>query len=412
MKKMMTRAGSFLLAVILMVSWMPVYAGAETLDFIDIPQDHWAKAEIDYMSSEGYLLGREDGTFGPKESIMRKTVAMLLYRIEGEPEVEGSAPFSDVKQDRYHDAILWASHAGIVSGYYDGTFDPDGELTRQHFAAMLHRYSEYKGYQLPGRVGTYLSDFSDHESIYKWAREACQWAYDNSLINGRADGTFDPLGKTSRAQLAVIMTRFLKLVQKPAGGPVDTSWYDDVLFIGDSRTVGMQWFAPIGNADYFATVGMSVFNCLYERASDDDFSNLKLGELLATTQYGKIFINLGINECGYGHSDLIEQYQEVVDFIRQAQPDAKIILGGILAVSRGFAANGYHFGPENLQSINRKIAALADHETIFYIDPNERFADEDGYLLPGLSSDGCHLYTEGYVQWGQWISEKMGELGL
>lgn len=177
--------------------------------FPDIPQGFWAEKEIGYVASRGVMQGKLDGRFDPGQTIARKTVAMILYRLMGEPEVTGSVSFSDVKKDRYYNAILWANQAGIVTGYSDGTFRPDGELTRQHFAVMLYRFSQYCGFVTVAENNKRLTDFVDHGSIYSWAKNAAQWAASTAIINGRANGGFDPQGNTTRAQLAVIMSRFM-----------------------------------------------------------------------------------------------------------------------------------------------------------------------------------------------------------
>ena len=182
--------------------------------FPDVSADFWAKNEIDYMTSRGYINGKLDGSFAPTEAITRRTVAMMLYRLAGEPAVGGSCAFTDVKQDRYHDAILWASQAGIVTGYKDGSFRPEAVISRQHFALMLHRYALHCGYLLPAVTDAELSAFSDSGSISDAARGAAQWALTCGLINGRAGGIYDPLGYTSRAQMAVIFYRFLQAIHQ------------------------------------------------------------------------------------------------------------------------------------------------------------------------------------------------------
>lgn len=209
---------AFLLAVLLLLSMVPAVVAAEDpVAFPDIPKGFWAEDSIDYMSASGYLQGKKNGTFGPTDPIMRKTVAILLYRIKGQPQVTGSTHFSDVKQDLYYDAILWAVKSGIVTGYPDGTFRPDATISRQHFAIMLYRYCYFKGYSLEKDSSKKLTEFSDYRTISDASRNACYWAYTRGIISGRSNGTFDPQGSTSRAQLAVIMTRFLKLIPESKG---------------------------------------------------------------------------------------------------------------------------------------------------------------------------------------------------
>lgn len=199
-----------------------------------------------------------------------------------------------------------------------------------------------------------------------------------------------------------------------SGDPVDWSWFDDVLFIGDSRTVGLRDYARAGNADYFCTVGMSSFNALKESttASDDDFPEQTLQSLLASKAYGKIIIALGINECGYSTSSMIKQYKKVVQTVRDAQPDAVIILHSIMTVGRNKAAKGDHFHPEHLFMLNDKIKAVANGTDIFYIDVNEAFADSEGYLPSSFSKDGCHLYAKYTKYWADWIRYAVAGLGL
>lgn len=195
-------------------------------------------------------------------------------------------------------------------------------------------------------------------------------------------------------------------------GAVDPSWFDDVLFIGDSRTVGLRDYARSGNAEYFCSVGMSVFNFKSRTASDKNFSDQKLEKLLSSKTYGKIFISLGINECGYPLETLMNAYTDLVDMVRSNQPDAKIIIQGIMSVSKSYSKNGASFTPSNINKINNELQGLCDGSTIFYIDVNEFFADEEGYLIKEVSGDGCHPNGKYYGVWANWIAYAVGQLGI
>ena len=87
---------------------------------------------------------------------------------------------------------------------------------------------------------------------------------------------------------------------------------DDALFIGDSRTVGLMEYAGIDTADYFCTVGMSVYNIHKKPVSVPNVGKVTLTELLNGKKYGKIYIMLGINEVGYEFSGIIEKYNELI----------------------------------------------------------------------------------------------------
>lgn len=197
-----------------------------------------------------------------------------------------------------------------------------------------------------------------------------------------------------------------------SSGAVSDSWYDNVLFIGDSRTVGLRDYARSGNAEYFCSVGMSVFNFDERNCSDTNFPSQTLESLLGSRTYDKIFISLGINECGYSTSSLMKAYGELVDMVRSYQPDAKIILQGIMMVTSKYASGKSYFQPSHINSINDRIKGLSNGSDIFYIDVNEYFANADGYLYSDITGDGCHLYASYYKVWAQWISYAVGRLGI
>ena len=198
------------------------------------------------------------------------------------------------------------------------------------------------------------------------------------------------------------------------GPAVDWSWFDDVLFIGDSRTVGLRDYARSGNADYFCTVGMSCFNALKDSttASDKNIPEQTLVSLLSAKTYGKIIITLGINECGYSTSALIKQYKTLVQTVQDAQPDAVIIIQSIMTVGRKKAASADYFQPSHLFAINEKLKAISNGTDIFYIDVNEAFADSEGYLPDSFSKDGCHLYAKYDTYWADWMRYAVAALGL
>ena len=183
----------------------------------------------------------------------------------------------------------------------------------------------------------------------------------------------------------------------------DESYFDDALFIGDSRLCGLRDYARLGDADYFCDVGMTVFNVWDRLACDADFSSTDLASLLETRHYGKVYITLGINECGYPMDSFKSEYRNMIAAIRAAQPDAVIVLQSIMAVSRGYAASAGYFEPERLAVLNEFIASLADGERLFYIDVNEIVTGEDGYLRQELSWDGCHLYAKENALWASWL---------
>jgi len=193
---------------------------------------------------------------------------------------------------------------------------------------------------------------------------------------------------------------------------VTERWFDDALFIGDSRTVGLRDYARLGNADYFCSVGMTVFDATKQKLSDLNFSDMNLETLLKSKRYSKIYISLGLNGCYLPHDLLMEGYASLLDMVQEHQPHAAIILQGMITLGRKKAASEWFFSLKNLQEINAQISAFADGNMIRYIDANEHFADEEGYLPSWRSSDGCHFSVSGYQEWAQWILDNADTLNI
>lgn len=185
----------------------------------------------------------------------------------------------------------------------------------------------------------------------------------------------------------------------------DESWFDDALFIGESRTAGLRGYGRLGNADYFCGESLTVYGVLGITASDANFPEQSLLSLLSWKQYGKIYIHLGINELGGDMEAFAAQYQTVIDKIRELQPDAHIILQAVLALSDGYSTRAA-LSRESIQGLNDRIRALAEENGLLFSDVNQIMTDEEGYLIPELTFDGCHLYADGCEKWAQWLLEE------
>lgn len=181
---------------------------------------------------------------------------------------------------------------------------------------------------------------------------------------------------------------------------------DRILFIGDSRTCGLRDHARMDGADYFCDVGMSVFNAHQKVLSDEEFRNEMLYDLLSDREYGYVFIGLGLNEAGYPVESLLRSYRELVDQVVRAQPQAVILLQGVMAVSRDWAERAPYTTPENLSLINTGIRQVALDYRVCYLDTNKQFADESGYLPEKMTADGCHLYAKYTHLWAKWLMDE------
>ena len=180
--------------------------------FRDVAPGAWYEEAVRYVYEAGLMQGTTGTTFSPGRTSNRGQIAAILHRLEGSPRA-GTPPFTDVAADSYcADAVAWAEKNGIVRGFEDGTFRPEGRITRQQLAAILFRYLEHRGADTAGRAD--LSRFSDTAAVADYAREAMAWAVSAGLLQGRSDGTLDPAGSATRAQTAVILQRLGALLEE------------------------------------------------------------------------------------------------------------------------------------------------------------------------------------------------------
>ena len=177
------------------------------LPFTDVT-NHWAYSAIKRVYTRGWMVGMDEKTFAPDQQLSRAMLAVILYAMAGEPAVTGESPFTDVPAGCwYTDAIVWAAQNGIVCGFGDGTFRPNEAVTRAQAAVMLYGYAAFTGADVTARAD--LSAYSDAGQIPAWAMDAMQWANARRLIVGRDSSHLVPDGKTTRAEMAAILSAYI-----------------------------------------------------------------------------------------------------------------------------------------------------------------------------------------------------------
>lgn len=190
--------------------------------------------------------------------------------------------------------------------------------------------------------------------------------------------------------------------------PVDDSYFTDALFIGDSRTVGLQEYSTVSQADYYAATGLTVYKALESKfvTLDGMEDKLTLEEALSKRKYGKIYIMLGINEMGTGTVDtFIEKYTEIIDTIRELQPEALIFIQGIMQVTTAYSEASDYIHIQDIAERNERLELLADGRQILYLDINPLLCDENGGLHEVYTSDGVHLKADFMFVWVDFLKK-------
>ena len=179
------------------------------LPFTDVKSGNWFYDAVKYAYEQGLMTGTSATTFAPNGTMNRAMIVTVLYRLEKSPAVTGASKFTDVPAGQwYSDAVTWAAANKIVNGYDETTFGPMNAVTREQLAAILFRYEQVKGLENV-TLEENLNRFPDQNKISAYAIPALQWAVGQKIINGNADGTLEPTGTATRAQVAQIFTNLL-----------------------------------------------------------------------------------------------------------------------------------------------------------------------------------------------------------
>ena len=166
----------------------------DTWKFNDVKINDWFHNDVKYAVENGLFKGITETTFEPNSPMTRAMIITVLARYAGVDTESGE---------------MWYSKAvelGVAKGITDGT-NPNDNVTREQLAALLWRFAEQ-----PEGTGN-LSSFVDNGKISEWAVDALEWTNGKGLINGYPDGTVNPQGNATRAEVAAIMHRFVEAMQ-------------------------------------------------------------------------------------------------------------------------------------------------------------------------------------------------------
>ena len=171
-------------------------------------RDAWCYTQVMQASEAGLMNGYGSSLFGKNDPITRGQMVQILYNYYGE-DCGTNSGFSDVPSSAwYAKAVTWASKNGVVSGYSNSTFGPNNQLTREQMVTIL--------YNVAGRPATNtsaLAQFNDRGQVAAYAVNGFSWAVSNKVVSGTSNTTLSPRGTATRAQVAVILIRYLENVE-------------------------------------------------------------------------------------------------------------------------------------------------------------------------------------------------------
>ncbi|NEN84214.1 S-layer homology domain-containing protein [Paenibacillus elgii] len=175
---------------------------------------HWSKADVEMLANKLVVEGAADKQFQPDRNITRAEFAALVVRSLGLNSVTANTYFTDINSSAWYAGVVAsASKAGIINGYEDNTFRPDAQITREELAAMIIRSLSYAGVASEvseSNQAQQLAKFKDSSKIV-WAKKEIAAAVNAGIINGLTDDTIGSAEKATRSQAATMLKRYLKL---------------------------------------------------------------------------------------------------------------------------------------------------------------------------------------------------------
>ena len=178
----------------------------------------------------------------------------------------------------------------------------------------------------------------------------------------------------------------------PQSEAVDNSYFDDAVFIGDSRTEGLILYTGLSNTTVYANQGLMVDTVFTSPVIQMDGQKLSVVEALRRTEFKKVYIMLGINETGWAYESIfIDKYKALIEEIQSINPQAIIYIQEIMPVTAETSRTHSYVKNDKIQRYNELLAKLAKEMGAYYIDTGAAVADDSGCLPEEAAIDGIHL---------------------
>lgn len=185
----------------------------------------------------------------------------------------------------------------------------------------------------------------------------------------------------------------------PELAKVDDSYFDDAVFVGDSLTMGISYFAGF-NSEFLSIAGLSTKSLASEPLANGKTVYQTIAEM---ERLNKLYIMLGTNEMAYEKPwEFVDRYGKFIDYVRHYFPNVLIYIQSIMPVSQKRSENS---GIKNYMVIdhNKYLVNLAVEKQCYYVDVNSHFAGEDGFLPEEAGGDGIHLSPANYRKMADYL---------
>lgn len=437
--------------LILMVKVVSSRIGGDEWDnpYSDVSESLWSYEYIQELNIRGIFPSEEQFCGDRQET--RGNVASYVYRLYlslgGTAAQEKKTAFVDVDAaDDRCEAIRWATDHQLIDGVTDTEFAPDTPITRQEVCTLLMRYAAFAGVKLPAVQDP--QQFEDSLEIAEYARSyvtECQVA---GLISGYEDNFFRPAGNLSRNECSSILYRLLMAQENPpkAGtaivstgerdydalyesflpepfvalvpesSAVDSDWFDQAVFVGDSVTLGLSLYCgeDLGEAKFLCAGSMSARNTLAGIVYPTYQGNkVSVPEGVSLSGAQVVYIMLGMNNITYGVDVAAGEMETLLVAIQEENPDVAIVVESVTPMTKSSKTSNRTLNNSTIQEYNEAMQEICTEHEWYFVNAAEAVTDEEGYLKSDYSSDaqemGIHMNSSGAAVWIAYLKSHVPE---
>lgn len=191
----------------------------------------------------------------------------------------------------------------------------------------------------------------------------------------------------------------------PLSEPVDISFFDDAVIIGNSRAEGLILFNELADTTAFTHKGLTVSSAFTMPLVDtEDGEKISAVDALRQTEFSKVYLMFGVNETGWWSVDIfIQKYQKLIDEVKSINPEADLYVHSIFPVSAGVDSTHEYLRNEKIRTYNERIAAMAEENGLYFVNAAEMFAPWGDPLPEDASTDGIHLKMVYCKKWMEYL---------
>ena len=238
--------------------------------------------------------------------------------------------------------------------------------------------------------------------LVAFALQKTGWLPESSSAGSSAPpaATTTPPATTTTTEPATTTATFAGGTTAIGSGQVADSYFDDAAFIGDSRTQGLQLYTGLPNATFYATQGLMVDTFFSKKFVKAGGGKITIPDAMKNQTFKKVYIMLGVNELGWAYEKVfIQKYGEVVDKVKELQPDAKIYVQSILPVAKAKSDGDAIYNNTKISRYNELIEQMCREKGVTYLHVADAVGLDNGALPAGSATDGVHLNREYCYKW-------------